>query len=439
MNDARGTPLSYANPAALAGYESAVRSFQNYVGDPVALLDDVLTEHPDFRAAHLLRAAILLAAGERRALGPARRSLAAAEAIRTPANEREKGFARALGLLSDGDWHRARAELDAVLVDEPRDVVTLQTAHLWDFFCGDALNLRNRVARVLPDWDISIPGFSYVLGMHAFGLEECNQYPEAEQAGRRALELERRDGWAVHAVTHVMEMTGRIDEGIAWLGGRRADWAPGSTFAFHNFWHLALFHLDTQNYAAALDLFDRDIYPARNDACVVLVDAASLLWRLYLDGVDVASRAQIVADVWRSRAKDEHGFYAFNDAHATMALCAAGAVAEARDWVERLDAVVSENRGANRPMTADVGLPLAKALIAFADGEYRGAIGHALPVRDRAHAFGGSHAQRDVITLTLIEAALRSGNRRLARHLIAERTVQKPESAWGWRLLRRAS
>ena len=439
MDDARGTPISYSNAAALDGYEAALRRFQSYVGDPVATLDGLLVEYPDFRAAHLLRAAILLTAGERRARGPALRSLAAADAIRTPPNEREKGVARALRLLADGDWHTACAVLDDVLVEQPRDVVALQMAHLWDFFRGDALNLRNRIARVLPDWDASVPGYSYVLGMHAFGLEECNQYPEAERAGRNALDIERRDGWAVHAVTHVMEMTGRIDDGIAWLDGRRDDWAPESTFAFHNFWHLALFHLDTQNYATILELFDHAIYPARNDACVVLVDASSLLWRLYLDGVDVGSRARIVADVWRGRADDERGFYAFNDLHATMALCAAGAIDEARDWNGRLDAVVSEARGANAAMTAEVGLPLAKAIVAFAEGDYAGAIGHALPVRDRAYTFGGSHAQRDVITLTVIEAALRSRRRNLARHLIAERTVQKPASAWGWRLLRRAT
>ena len=56
-----------------------------------------------------------------------------------------------------------------------------------DFYRGDALNLRNRVSRVLPHWDASVPGYSYVLGMHAFGLEEMNQYPEAEATALRAL------------------------------------------------------------------------------------------------------------------------------------------------------------------------------------------------------------------------------------------------------------
>jgi len=59
-------------------------------------------------------------------------------------------------------------------------------------------------------------------------------------------------------------------------------------------------------------------------------------------------------------------------------------------------------------------------------------------MRDRAHRFGGSHAQRDLITLTLIEAALRSGDTVRARHYTAERLAHKPASQWGRRLWSRA-
>src|SRR5439155_22846938 len=44
------------------------------------------------------------------------------------------------------------------------------------------------------------------------------------------------------------------------------------------------------------------------------------------------------------------------------------------------------------------------------------------PIRSYAHRFGGSHAQPDVINLTLIEAAARSGRDRLAQALRNERT-----------------
>lgn len=50
----------------------------------------------------------------------------------------------------------------------------------------------------------------------------------------------------------------------------------------------------------------------------------------------------------------------------------------------------------------------------------------------------GSHAQRDALHLTLIEAALRHRQVRLARALAAERTALKPGSAFNHALSRRA-
>ena len=60
-------------------------------------------------------------------------------------------------------------------------------------------------------------------------------------------------------------------------------------------------------------------------------------------------------------------------------------------------------------MSRDVGVPLARGIDAFGRGDYATAIDRIEPVRDIAHRFGGSHAQRDLVTLTLIEAALRGG------------------------------
>jgi hypothetical protein len=92
----------------------------------------------------------------------------------------------------------------------------------------------------------------------------------------------------------------------------------------------------------------------------------------------------------------------------------------------------------NATMTREVGLPLARALQAFAAHDYHRAIDLLLPLRPIAHRFGGSHAQRDLISLTLIEAALRGGQSRLARALAAERRALKPASPYNWQLWGRA-
>jgi tetratricopeptide (TPR) repeat protein len=178
------------------------------VGDPVATITEALKLAPDFVLGHVFRATILMTFTERRFAEQARASVASAEALLPRANAREQGLVAAARRLVDGDWGAACRDLDRVLVDYPRDAFAIQSAHLMDFFRGDALNLRNRISRVLPHWSPSVPGYSYVLGMHAFGLEECNQYPQAEEAARQALALQPKDGWAVHAGAHVMEMQG---------------------------------------------------------------------------------------------------------------------------------------------------------------------------------------------------------------------------------------
>jgi tetratricopeptide (TPR) repeat protein len=435
----RGVPVSCGNRTALDLYEKALEQYQSYVGDPVATIEQALTEAPDFVLGHLFRGIVLMTLTEQSYAIQARRSVEAAEKLLTRANDRERGLGLAARRLVDGDWHGACAAFDRVLVEYPLDVFAAQSAHLMDFYRGDALNLRNRISRILPEWSPVVPGYSYVLGMHAFGLEECNQYPQAEEAGRRALALEPKDGWAVHAVTHVMEMQGRIDEGITWLESREGDWAPDNGFAFHNYWHLALYYLDRERYDRALALYDTRVHPEPPATALQLLDATALLWRLSLEGVDLGGRANVVADNWAKRLDVERGFYAFNDLHAMMAFVLAGRAEEAAHLLANLKWTVEHGRGTNIAMTREVGLPVCEAMQAFGRGQYAAAIEQLEATRDGAHRFGGSHAQRDVLTLTLIEAALRSGRRALARHYIAERTVHKPTSRWGWRLLARAS
>jgi hypothetical protein len=98
--------------------------------------------------------------------------------------------------------------------------------------------------------------------------------------------------------------------------------------------------------------------------------------------------------------------------------------------VERVERVIASNRHLAAPTNADAaqraGLALLKAFAAFAAGHPDRAIDLLTGIRARANAVGGSHAQRDVIDLTLIAAAARSGDDSLARALVTERVARKP-------------
>jgi tetratricopeptide (TPR) repeat protein len=434
--DIRGLPLTLSDPAALAPLERGIRASLTFRGDALAPLDEALALSPDCVAASASKALVYMTFFERRFAIEALAALDAAAPHLARATERERMLVAAARKLAEGDWHGGTAALDQVLVDYPRDVLALQAAHFMDFYRGDALNLRNRVSRVLPHWSPATPGYSFVVGMHAFGLEECNQYPEAEAAGLRALALSRDDAWAVHAVTHVFEMQGRIDEGVAFLREREADWAGADNgFAFHNWWHLALFHMDRGDHASALRIYD-DVLAGAHGMAVSRLDATSLLWRLRLEGVDVGARMEVVADAWQDSLRGEGGFYAFNDFHAAMALAAAERRVGIQDLRAALEVAAWEKR-ANGEMTRAVGMDAAEAMIDFCDGEFERSARRIAEVRDGASRFGGSHAQRDVLTLTLVEAARRSGQLRLASHYAQERMTHKPAGRWGWRIMER--
>lgn len=424
--DGRGLPCSTGSAVAVDALEAALESMLSYFGDPLAALDQVAAADPGWAHPQVLKAALLLTLGEHEAAGRARALLAATGQA---GNERERAHRAAAGLAATGDWDGACRAWDAVLVRWPRDVAALLFAHLFDFYRGDALNLRRRPQRVLPSWPAGTPLRGYVLGMYAFGLEEGGQYDEADDAGRAALEINRRDPWAVHAVTHVFEMQGRHHDGARWLAARQPDWAVDNGFAFHNWFHAALFRMEAMDTAAALAIYDAQLANATETA-LQRVDGTAVLWRLRLLGADVASRFDALGRCWFVEAPAA-GFYAFNDVHALIARIGAGDASALADAGDALLAAMESGASAgasNRRMAADIGLPLARAFLAYADGEWADAAEGLLAVRDRAHGFGGSHAQRDILTLTLLDAATRAGQRALAAHVLNERRPCKAQT-----------
>jgi tetratricopeptide (TPR) repeat protein len=435
LHDCRDVPVSTGNARSLAGYEEAVELMHSYFGDPVGRIDAALAEDPGFVMGHALRAGIMVSAADKGVEPMLKQSVEAAEALWSRANERERGHVAAARLWLDGDFEGATRRYAAILADYPRDSLALQLAHLGAFYLGHSASLRDFVARVLPYWDESVPGFNYVLGMRAFGLEEMGDYKRAEATGRRAVELNPRDPWAIHAVAHVMEMEGRPADGIAWLTEREKDWAPDNGFAFHNWWHLALFHLDLGQADRVRALYDQRIRRQGSTTALEMVDAAALLWRLDLRGIDVEARWKELADCFEPMAGD--AYYAFTDAHAMMAFTADRRDKSAATLLAALERRAAEG-GTNGMMTRDVGLPFARAIQAFGRGQFGEAIELLLAVRPIAHRFGGSHAQRDIVALTLLEAAIRGRQYRLARALVAERIDLKPHSAFNWAAAARA-
>lgn len=244
MRDDLGLAVSGADAGSLAHYRTALARFQCYVGDPLAEVDAALARRPDLLMAHVLKAWLNLLGTEAEGVAVAQDIHRSASAL--PGTARERAHLAAIGELLAGRWHAAGRVLEDLSIAWPRDVLALQTGHLIDFYTGQQRLLRDRIARALPEWGADMPGYHALLGMHAFGLEENADYAGAERTGRRAVEMQPRDGWGQHAVAHVLEMQNRTAEGIAWMRERVDHWAGDSFFQVHNWWHLALYHLDRE-------------------------------------------------------------------------------------------------------------------------------------------------------------------------------------------------
>jgi len=434
IRDTLGIALSGASPNAVVLYEQALRGFQQFSGDPVALLDEALADSPGFVMAHAMKGYLFLIGTDPDPRRMVEAGLGAAHKL--DATSAERGHLEAVSALVDGEWRSAARILEELSVANPRDILAIQTGHLIDLMIGDTRMLRDRIGRALPAWSRDMPGFSAVIGMHAFGLEENGDYVRAEAAGRRAVELDPRDSWAQHAVAHVCEMQGRAADGLRWMTEDAARWSDDNFFRVHNWWHTALFHLELEDHEAALRLFDGPIFGERSELAYDLIDTTALLWRLMLRGEDVGARWTSVADNWEKIA--DRTEFAFNDMHAMMAFAAAGresAVRRLRGAQNRSH----ETRGDYGQCVVEAGRSATEGMLAYAEGRYGRAVELLRRVRNRAVRFGGSHAQRDVIDLTLIAAAIRSGETSLALALTAERADARPGLDSAARLVREAA
>lgn len=423
--DARGNPVSYGVQPAIDALDVVFNMLHAYQADPLAEVDKIIAEYPDFAMAHAFRAGALATATDKAFEPEMIKSVMAAEALAPNANDRERMHISAVRAWLDNDWERAIELWGRASMAYPHDLLALQFAHVGDFFLGYSHMLRDRVARVLPHWDRGIPGYGFVMGMYAFGLEEAGDYAQAEVCGREAVALNKQDGWAVHAVTHVMEMQGRAQEGANFLAAGVDGWAPNSMFAFHLWWHKALFHLEENDAVSALDIFDNGISAGGFGQALELLDGSALLWRLWSLGYDVGERWLGVAEKWETRAAD--AYYAFNDVNAMMAFVGAGKSDAQSQQIETMTRAALGD-GTNAMMSREIGLPACEGLVAFGRGDFSKAIEWLLPLRAKANRFGGSHAQRDLFSWTLTEAAIRLGNRGLADAFVAERLSWKPGS-----------
>ena len=218
FHDAQGLACTARDARAVSAYDDALASFFEFRLDTADHLKGALAADPDFVMGLCFRACLLMQFGSRQIYPKIDSLRDRLQELARDANPRERAHILALEYWREGRIGEACRTWESILVATPQDLLALRLHHGMSFWLGRREALRDAPAAVLGRIAESTPGYGAVLGMFAFGLEECGDYSRAEEFGRRSHALNPDDLWALHAVAHVMEMQGRPRRGARVAG-----------------------------------------------------------------------------------------------------------------------------------------------------------------------------------------------------------------------------
>ncbi|UWR24223.1 tetratricopeptide repeat protein [Sulfitobacter sp. S190] len=371
-------------------------------------LGRLMEAEPEFAMGHAARGLFCLMTGRAEVLPAAHEALAQARkcAAGQTITSRENGWVDALDLWLQGKPTAAIARVETVLRALPHDTLSAKLSHGIRFMIGDSAGMRRSVERVLNAHGPDHACRGYLLGCHAFTLEETGEYKAAEVVGLEGLQTVDDDAWGLHAVAHVYDMTARPGDGITLINDHRSAWQGSNNFRYHVWWHKALLHLDRGEMDVALGLYDAQIRADKTDDYRDISNATSLLIRLELEGMDVGNRWAELADLSENRVED--GCLVFADLHYLLALTGDDRP-EARVAMADRFARDARREGEMPDRVEHPGLAALSGLNAFSEGRYDAAFKQLATARPAMPTIGGSHAQRDVFERITIDAGLRAG------------------------------
>jgi tetratricopeptide (TPR) repeat protein len=418
MHDLNGLPATTSSTAALAAYDRATDGLLAWDARALDWFREAAAHDPGLALAHA-GAGVCLFLEER--FEEARAAVETARQAAAGQSERERRHVEAMALLVTGKVREAEAAMREHLDAFPRDLLVFQRLYFIWFWQGRFPEMLG-ASSALVRWS---PGSSYMLGMHAFALEEAGRCDEAIPVARAALARNPRDGWSVHALAHAIYETAAFGTGREVLPPHIEVCTHLNWFRDHLLWHLTLMHFAAGDHERA-SAMSRELFERQPSSIAgSLHDSISLLWRLMLVGQDVKERWQPFVAIAHERL-NRQGLL-FHAAHLGMALAGGGDWATGDRQLEGLRQRAPKDRTG---LTGEVLVPLIEGMRAFAAGDDATTIARIEPLRPRIVELGGSRAQRDVFHDTLLEACFRSGDTARAGRLCAERVLRRPDPWW---------
>jgi hypothetical protein len=426
--DRNGHPLSTTSSQAAASYNEGIERViaNGAFGD--RYLRDAVDADEGFALAHVALARQLQFQGD---MPGARAALERAKALTGGINRREQQHVATIAACMESGTEAALAMVREHVAEWPTDAwVLYQASGVYSLvgFSGHQDREQEQLELLAPleeaygdDW--------WYLSALAFAENELYMREPARRHAERSLNLFERSGHTAHTVAHVYFEAGDVESGAGFLAGWRPGFEREATMYGHLAWHHALFELISGNFDRVDAIYEAELRPSLSQAPALsrVADAASLLWRLMLGGRNGDLPWQELS-AFANESFPSAGLM-FGDVHCAFAHAAAGDV----DALERLTAQLKQRAEAGRLAAGSVVPALAEAIAAFARGDYAGAVEVLEPRLAEVVRIGGSHAQREVIEDTLIEACFRSGQFERAERLLRARVERRPsprDTSW---------
>ncbi len=429
LTDRYDLPLSTASSVARDAYVQGCDAKLTMYPGAIEAFDRAIAADPGFALAHAARAHVLLERGDAAA---ARESMAAANSLAAGLTAREASHIAFFNRLSVGDTEAALAALPAHLNAWPRDAMVLGTTAFTNGLIGSSgragqkrtlLDLLDRLAPSYgDDW--------WFTAHHGMAFSENGQREAARPKIDRSFAQNPKNPWAAHAQAHLCYEEGDADAARVFLVSWLTTYPHNGLLFSHLSWHLALGELEGGNTAGALRLFREAFAPDVHSGPPrgKLNDAVSFLWRWELAGQPRNSEAWRVMHDFANSAFPRAGA-AFSDMHIALAQAVAGDDAALEARVLQMEELGRMGRYPSGHFVPAV----AHAFAAFEGRDFAAAIAALEPIAGELERIGGSHAQLDLVTFTLLKAYLNVDRVDDARRLLRERrpgNAGVPVSGW---------
>lgn len=302
------------------------------------------------------------------------------------------------------DYETTSIRLTSHIEIYPTDVIAIFFQHMLNFCTGktiDQFEILSYCYQYIPQTHYL---YAYYLAIHSFVLCEKHCFDSALELGLESIKLKPKNIYGIHAVTHVLHELEKWKELCDFLNNCKVNWIDNVGMRMHVYWHLAIAYERLGEDILAIRSF-KELYALKDTPFAKQdLDAVGFLWRLRLKSADKMFENiwQQLATLWTGSIGTSISY--FHKIHAALAFSAS-------QQTLLIEKMIAESDGFGIEKEAHIiGLNVLNAILFFSKQQYAQCHEILVNTCDKWQLLGGSHAQREILTLTMNYNSLKLAN-----------------------------